>query len=99
MLRTRFCERFGIEAPIVVAPMGPDLTGPELVAAVCDAGGFRHSPGTTLPAADAATADPPSSHAHEPALWRELRSKPVRPSRPDFPRCALCNLTELNSVD
>ena len=40
MLTTRFCERFGIEAPIVVAPMGPDLTGPELVAAVCNAGGF-----------------------------------------------------------
>ena len=40
MLRTRFCERFGIDAPIVVAPMGPDLTGPELVAAVCNAGGF-----------------------------------------------------------
>lgn len=40
MLRTPFCERFGINAPIVVAPMGPDLTGVELVAAVCDAGGF-----------------------------------------------------------
>lgn len=40
MLRTRFCERFGIKAPIMVAPMGPDLTGPELVAAVCNAGGF-----------------------------------------------------------
>ena len=40
MLRTRFCERVGIEAPIVVAPMGPDLTGPELVAAACNAGGF-----------------------------------------------------------
>ena len=40
MLRTRFCERFGIDAPIVVAPMGPDLTGVELVAAVCHAGGF-----------------------------------------------------------
>ena len=40
MLRTRFCERFGIDAPIVVAPMGPDLTGVELVAAVCQAGGF-----------------------------------------------------------
>jgi len=40
MLRTRFCERFGIDAPIVVAPMGPDLTCPELVAAVCNAGGF-----------------------------------------------------------
>src|SRR5580693_7855809 len=40
MLQTRFCERFGVAAPIVVAPMGPDLTGPELVAAVCNAGGF-----------------------------------------------------------
>jgi NAD(P)H-dependent flavin oxidoreductase YrpB (nitropropane dioxygenase family) len=40
MLRTRLCERFGIDAPIMVAPMGPDLTGPELVAAVCNAGGF-----------------------------------------------------------
>src|SRR5271166_1098300 len=40
MLQTRFCERFGVAAPIVVAPMGPDLTGPELVAAVSNAGGF-----------------------------------------------------------
>src|SRR6516162_10176955 len=40
MIRTRFCERFGIDAPIMVAPMGPDLTGPDLVAAVCNAGGF-----------------------------------------------------------
>src|SRR6516165_6125980 len=40
MLTTRFCERFGIQAPIVAAPMGPDLTGPELVAAVSNAGGF-----------------------------------------------------------
>jgi len=40
MLHTRFCERFGVAAPIVVAPMGPDLTGPELVAAVVKAGGF-----------------------------------------------------------
>ena len=40
MLKTRFCEHFGIDAPIVVAPMGPDLTGVELVAAVSRAGGF-----------------------------------------------------------
>jgi NAD(P)H-dependent flavin oxidoreductase YrpB (nitropropane dioxygenase family) len=40
MLKTRFCERFGIDAPVLVAPMGPDLTGPELVAAVSNAGGF-----------------------------------------------------------
>jgi len=29
-----------VAVPIVAAPMGPDLTGPELVAAVCNAGGF-----------------------------------------------------------
>ena len=40
MLQTRFCERFGVATPIVVAPMGPDLTGPELVAAVSNAEGF-----------------------------------------------------------
>jgi enoyl-[acyl-carrier protein] reductase II len=39
-LRTRFCNIFRLDAPIVAAPMGPDLTGPELVAAVCNAGGF-----------------------------------------------------------
>jgi NAD(P)H-dependent flavin oxidoreductase YrpB (nitropropane dioxygenase family) len=30
----------GIEYPIIAAPMGPDLTGPELVAAVSNAGGL-----------------------------------------------------------
>jgi NAD(P)H-dependent flavin oxidoreductase YrpB (nitropropane dioxygenase family) len=40
MLQTRFCERFGVTAPIVADPMGPDLSGPELVAAVSNAGGF-----------------------------------------------------------
>jgi nitronate monooxygenase len=40
MIRTGFCQLFGLDAPIMVAPMGPDLTGPELVAAVCNAGGF-----------------------------------------------------------
>jgi len=40
MLQTRFCERFGVAAPVVLAPMGPDLAGPELVAAVSNAGGF-----------------------------------------------------------
>jgi enoyl-[acyl-carrier protein] reductase II len=40
MLKTRFSERFGIDTPIMVAPMGPDLTGPELAAAICKAGGL-----------------------------------------------------------
>ena len=30
----------GLENGIVVAPMGPDITGPELVAAVANAGGL-----------------------------------------------------------
>jgi nitronate monooxygenase len=39
-MRTSFCDLLGIEHPIVAAPMGPDLTGPELVAAVSNAGGL-----------------------------------------------------------
>jgi nitronate monooxygenase len=36
----RFPERFGLKAPIVAAPLGGGPTTPELVAAVCNAGGF-----------------------------------------------------------
>src|ERR1700745_3670872 len=39
-MRTDFCDLLGIEYPIIAAPMGPDLTGPELVAAVSNAGGL-----------------------------------------------------------
>jgi len=39
-MRTGFCDLLGIEHPIVAAPMGPDLTGPEFVAAVSNAGGL-----------------------------------------------------------
>ena len=39
-MRTKLCESLGIEHPIISAPMGPDLTGPELVAAVSNAGGL-----------------------------------------------------------
>ena len=34
------CDTLGIEHPILAAPMGPDLTGPDLVAAVSNAGGL-----------------------------------------------------------
>jgi nitronate monooxygenase/enoyl-[acyl-carrier protein] reductase II len=34
------CHTLGIEHPIISAPMGPDLTGPDLVAAVSNAGGL-----------------------------------------------------------
>ena len=35
-MRTDFCDLLGIEHPIVAAPMGPDLTGPEHDAAVAE---------------------------------------------------------------
>jgi len=40
MLRTRLCELFGIEVPVLAAPMGPEITGLELAAAVSNAGGL-----------------------------------------------------------
>lgn len=40
MLRTRLCELLNIEVPILGAPMGPDITGVELAAAVSNAGGL-----------------------------------------------------------
>jgi NAD(P)H-dependent flavin oxidoreductase YrpB (nitropropane dioxygenase family) len=39
-LKTALCDVLGIEHPIIAAPMGPDMTGPELVAAVSNAGGL-----------------------------------------------------------
>src|SRR5215510_13961433 len=39
-MKTNLCYLLGIEHPIVAAPMGPDLTGPDLVAAVSNAGGL-----------------------------------------------------------
>src|SRR5438094_4514986 len=40
IVKTALCELLRIEYPIMAAPMGPDLTGPELVAAVSNAGGL-----------------------------------------------------------
>ena len=39
-MKTALCHVLGIEYPIITAPMGPDLSGPELVAAVSNAGGL-----------------------------------------------------------
>jgi NAD(P)H-dependent flavin oxidoreductase YrpB (nitropropane dioxygenase family) len=39
-MKTSLCHLLGIEHPIIAAPMGPDLTGPEFVAAVSNAGGL-----------------------------------------------------------
>ena len=38
-IRTPLCERLGIDVPIISAGMGP-IAGPELVAAVSNAGGL-----------------------------------------------------------
>jgi hypothetical protein len=40
MLRTRLCDLLGIDVPILAAPMGPDISSPELAAAVSNAGGL-----------------------------------------------------------
>lgn len=40
MLKTRLSKLLGIEFPIFSAPMGPDITGPDLAAAVSGAGGL-----------------------------------------------------------
>src|SRR5262245_30287555 len=39
-MKTALCHMLGIEYPIIAAPMGPDLTGSETVAAVSNAGGL-----------------------------------------------------------
>jgi nitronate monooxygenase len=40
MLKTRLCRDLGIDHPILSAPLGGGTAGPELVAAVCNAGGL-----------------------------------------------------------
>jgi len=40
MLRTRLCELLDIDVPVLCAPMGPEITGLELAAAVSNAGGL-----------------------------------------------------------
>jgi NAD(P)H-dependent flavin oxidoreductase YrpB (nitropropane dioxygenase family) len=40
VMKTNLCHMLGVEHPIFAAPMGPDLTGPDLVAAVSNAGGL-----------------------------------------------------------
>ena len=40
MLRTKLCKLLEIEAPVIGAPMGPEITGLELAAAVSNAGGL-----------------------------------------------------------
>ena len=39
-MKTALCHLLGIEHPIIAAPIGPGLTGPEFVAAVSNPGGL-----------------------------------------------------------
>jgi NAD(P)H-dependent flavin oxidoreductase YrpB (nitropropane dioxygenase family) len=39
-MKTALCHMLGIEHPVIAAPMGPDLTGPEFVSAISNAGGL-----------------------------------------------------------
>jgi nitronate monooxygenase len=67
LMKTELCHLLGIEHPIVAAPMGPDLTGPEFVAAVSNAGGLG-----ILQAQLA----PPNQFRTEIRRVRELTNKP-----------------------
>ena len=40
MLRTRLCDSLEIDAPVLGAPMGPEIAGLDLAAAVSNAGGL-----------------------------------------------------------
>lgn len=52
MLKTRLCKLLGIEFPIFSAPMGPDIAGPDLAAAVSGAGGLGLMQAQFSPPAD-----------------------------------------------
>ena len=66
MLRTRLCDLLGIEFPIICAPMG-FITGPELAAAVSNAGGLGIM---------SFSRNPPSSLRQEIRRLRSLTGKP-----------------------
>ena len=56
-LQTRFCKRFGVAAPIVVAPIGP-----ELVAAVSNGRRLWNFASTIVPPSVATRSDHISAH-------------------------------------
>ena len=65
-MKTRLCELLGIELPIIAAPMG-FVTGPELAAAVSNAGGLGIM---------SFSGNPPSVLREEIRGLRRLTSKP-----------------------
>lgn len=84
MLRTRLCETIGIELPIICAPMGW-ITGPDLTAAVSEAGGLGIL---------GAGANPPELLRQKIRRVRELTAKPFGVnlilSRPAEERFRVC---------
>ncbi len=52
MLRTRICDLFGIEVPLLNAPMGGGDAPAELAAAVSNVGGLGMIGGTTIGGVD-----------------------------------------------
>ena len=66
MLHTRLCDLLGIEFPIICAPMG-FITGPELAAAVSNAGGLGIMP---------FSGNPPQALCEEIRRLRNLTDKP-----------------------
>ncbi|MBI2485534.1 MAG: nitronate monooxygenase [Deltaproteobacteria bacterium] len=66
MLRTRLCDLLGIEFPIICAPMG-FVTGPELAAAVSNAGGLGIM---------SFSGNPPEALRQEIRRLREMTDKP-----------------------
>jgi NAD(P)H-dependent flavin oxidoreductase YrpB (nitropropane dioxygenase family) len=76
MIRTRLCDLLGIEFPIISAPMG-FVSGPELAAAVSNAGGL----GTM-----SFSANPPHILRRDIERLRSLTSRPLR-SHVSKPAC------------
>ena len=73
-MKTNLCHMLGIENPIIAAPMGPDLTGPGLVAAVSNAGGLGILQAQTVPSATLSSGNPPGPGANGQAFWRQPKS-------------------------
>src|SRR5690242_5213524 len=73
-MRNRFTDAYGLDVPFVAAPLG-SLSGPRLVAAVCEAGGLG-----TLGAVGAPLTSPTGLRAQ----IFDIRSRTVRPFGVNF---------------
>jgi len=71
MLRTRLCELLEIEAPVLGAPMGPDIAGLDLAAAVSNAGGLGMISFGAYPPPALRERNQEAAHNDFEAVWRE----------------------------